>query len=994
MDLDGTMAAEISIPTGVDVLSIVYSAASKSVYLAANDSAAAHLYRWGGGSTLTKVGTIPGQYAVRLAPAPDGDLYIGTYAPSNGRLYVLADGAVRALGQPIPGESYVRSLAVDETNVWLSNYAEASAKLVKVDRATGRATVVTTPAAFGAQWSAFDMSRAGDFLFLRMVNQPYLFAYNVSTGAFENFDDQVGRLTGGTETPNVVPYIEGISPYGISPLIEGRYVYFQRSGAGLMRVDLANHLKTVRVDKYNAKDNPKPWPSSSVAGPVSYAWLDGVAGRSGFSLVTTTIDGKVVINSAGQTSPVVKTLRATDAPSTIMSLGTDAAGAIYSGGYDLPSGIGRHVPGGGGTALLPGPQIEGFGAFDDAVVMGGYTGNSSASAPIYLYDGASNPALRLHLNNSQERPVAIRQVGRQVAIGSVPIKNTLGGAMSLWNPATNALTVKRNIIPNHSVISLAAHGDIVVGGSSNTGGTGAVPAASPAEIFTYNVTTGAVKRFTPPGASSATYSWVAAITPDPSQQGHFWAISTGFLIQFRVGADGSMTLTRNLGGYPNTSSPTGKELGIAFVNGTLFATLGQELAAVNTTTGERTTVAGKNDAGPVTALVQDGDDLYFARGARLYRYEVSSAETATALQAPLVTSPDLSATQAPGSFVFSGTGTRNSTITLSDGSRTRSTVVMDGGAWTLGAIDFAAGSYDLTFTATLDGQPARVTRAVLTTTGQSSYTCTLPAPTPDNVVVGGYNEPNREYAFRGTGGKPGSVITVVSGTRKRSATVRDDGTWATSPLWMGWWAGAVPFTASGAGCASATNNVSLTFATKPTSHVRPLLISHNSTSFYPGGEVGFSGKGTPGAMITLQAGSQVRYAAVSSTGRWHLRTIAVSPSPMTFTFLSQVPGYADQSTSVDVYFGEAPTALSAPIVMSHGSGDTVAAGPVVITGRGTPNSKVVLTVGGKTYSTFVRGSGRWDLPAIPLTAGAHRLTLSASAPGFTALTSRLDLVAS
>jgi hypothetical protein len=42
-------------------------------------------------------------------------------------------------------------------------------------------------------------------------------------------------------------------------------------------------------------------------------------------------------------------------------------------------------------------------------------------------------------------------------------------------------------------------------------------------------------------------------------------ISTGYLIQFRVADDGSITLTKNLGAIPNTTSPTGKGLGIVFV---------------------------------------------------------------------------------------------------------------------------------------------------------------------------------------------------------------------------------------------------------------------------------------------------------------------------------------------------------------------------------------------------------------------------------------------
>jgi hypothetical protein len=714
MDLAGTKVAEVDIPQGTDIKAVAYVAATQKVFLAANSATYAFLYEWDG-SVLRKVSSIAGQSVLRAAAAPDGAVYVGTFAPSNGRLFKYANGTLTDLGQPITGESYVRSLAVDASYVWVSNYRLSAAKLVRVNRSTGARTVISTPSSFSSQWSAFHMTRAGDYLFLRTVNDPRLFAYNTVTNRFMSFNDQVARNSSVPETANIVPYIDGISPYGISPLMEGRYVYFQRSGAGVMRVDLTNNLKTIRVDKWNGVDNPNPWPAASIPGPVSYAWLSGVGGRSGYSLVTTTIDAKVYVNTPKQSAPLVMTLQARAAPSTISRLGIDAAGTVLSGGFNLPQGVGRYTPSSGQTSLLKGPQIEGFGRFDSSSVMGGYTGNSSSSAPLYLYTGSGQPQLKTYLNNYQERPVALAQVGRKVAVGSVPIKNTLGGALSLWDPATNALTVKRNLIPNHSIISLAPLGSRVVGGSSNTGGTGSTPTDTAGKIFTYDTSSGALKTFTPPRATSATYSWVAAITPDPVQSGRFWAISTGYLIQFQVASDGTISLTRNLGAFPNTSSPTGKELGIEFVGGTMFATLGGGLSAINPVTGEQTVVAKKTTVGAVSGLVRNGgSSLFYARGAHLYEYRVGSVSTTSSLLAPQVTSPDTTATVSPGSVRFAGTGTKNSTVTVKQGSRTRSALVRDDGTWTLAAMDFPAGSFSLTFTSTLDGFSARSTSLVLT----------------------------------------------------------------------------------------------------------------------------------------------------------------------------------------------------------------------------------------------------------------------------------------
>lgn len=633
MALDGTLAAEVPIPQGTNVESLVYSPTSKTVFVAANGTGASYLYEWDG-ATLQARTTISGHEVMRLAVAPDGALYIGTFAASNGRLYRWSGGTLTDLGQPFPGESYVRSLAVDATYVWASNDLVGGAKLVRITRSGNTRTTIATPASFATERSAFSMTRTGDFLFLRTVNSNRLYAYDVAAGAFRTFNDQVLRDRTVPEVANPVEYLDGVSQFAQSPVLEGRYVYLQRANAGVMRVDVTDGLKAIRVDKYHQADNTSSMAGASVANAQSWAWLTDVGGRSGDSLVATTADGRIVVNTRGQSAQLVLEMPAQDSPSRIDTLGSDSAGRIYSGGFDLPAGIGLYSPSGGTSSVLAGPQIEGFGRFNSSVVMGGYTGVAEQSGPLYVYDGSGQPVFRRYLGNSQERPVALTQVGSQVAIGSVPIKNTLGGALSIWNPATNALTVERNLIPDQSVISLGTHNGLVVGGSSNVGGTGSTPTAARAQLFTYNPATRAVKTFTPPGFASSTYSFVAAITPDPAQPGRFWAISTGYLIQFQVAADGTITLTKNLTTIPNTSSPTGKGLGIAFVGTTMFATVDGTISAVNTETGERTVVAATTATGPVVGLATDtSGNLYYARGPHLYRF----APTGTTPRVPTAT---------------------------------------------------------------------------------------------------------------------------------------------------------------------------------------------------------------------------------------------------------------------------------------------------------------------------------------------------------------------
>lgn len=990
MDLRGTLVAELPVPQGTAINSVAYSPVSHSVFFASNSSTYAFLYEWDGVS-LTKRASIAGQAVLRTVAAPEGGVYLGTFAPSNGRLYRWVDGRLTDLGQPMPGESYVRSLAVDTDAVWVSNYRDSAAKLVRVDRATGAKRSMATPASYSSQWAAFDMSLAGDYLFLRTVNDPRLFAFDTATETFATFDDQVARVRTVPETPNPKPYIDGVSPYTVSPLVDERYVFFQRSGAGLMRVDLQSGLKAIRMDKWSASDNTTQWPSASIPGPVSWAWMTGVPGRAGAALVATTIDGRVVVNGPGQTAPTTLVLPARSAPSSINRLGTAADGDVLAGGFDLPTGVGRFDVASGETSLLTGPQIEGFGQFDGSTVLGGYTGNASSSAPLYLWSGTGQPQLKTYLNNSQERPVALAQVGTKVAVGSVPIKNTLGGALSFWDPKTGALTVKRNLIANHSIISLVARGGLVVGGTSNAGGTGSTPTATSGRIFTYNTATGALKSIAPPRAATATYSWVAAITPDPVATDRYWALSTGYLIQFKVATDGSISVTRNLGAFPGTSSPTGKELGIQFVRGVMFATVGGELAAINPVTGERTVVAGKTDDGPVTGLVRAGTDrLFYARGARLFEYRVGTVAALAQLAAPGVTAPDVSSSVPPGPVTFEGTATRNATLTVTDGSRTRSTTVREDGTWSVAPMDFGTGRYQVTVSATMPDVAPQNTTVPLVVATPTAEACDWPAPTVTNPLADDYNPPDRDYAFEGRG-TPGTVVTMVSGTRTRSATVKDDGTWAMAPVYMGWWAGSLPFTASFPGCRDATRTVSAWFASEPTSQVAPLLVSHTASDWYEGGSTVFKGKGTPGALVTLSVGNQTRLATVGTTGRWTMRSVTIGAAPVTLTLRSRMPRFPDAETLTTVHFGTAPTSLVPPVVTAPAAGADVPSGDVVISGRGIPRSKISLSVAGQRTSTFVRDTGRWDLPSVALPTGRWDLDVTASSPGLPNATSRLSV---
>ncbi|MEN3123666.1 hypothetical protein [Janibacter sp. LM] len=788
MDMAGKKVAEIDLPAGMNVLALTYNPASKSFYVSSDDNSYGYVYEWTGGTTVTQRVRIAGHKIQTLAVAPDGAVYIGTFAPSNGRLYRW-DGALRDLGQPVAGQSYVRELAVTSTHVYATNYASAPTRLTRMDLNGGTRTNLTLPSAISSEKSIEHLRVAGAYLLGRTADSGRLFALNMSTLRTVSFNDQVGRDWRTGETANPVPYLSNVSPYAVSPLFEGKYVYLQRSGAGLMRVDISDGFKTIRLDKYFPGENPNIWNGATVSGPTAFAWRSGALGR-GLSVVATTIDGKLVVNSPAQAvgGPATASLSATGTPSQIWSMGTDSAGRVYAGGYNLPTGVAKYAA--GSTTVLDGPQVEGFGAHGDGVYMGGYNGAATNSAPILLYDGTNPPETVAYLNHNQERPVAFQSMSTSlVAIGSIPVKNTFGGALTLFNPGTNSVVVKNNLIPNQSIISLSKHNGLIVGGSSNTGGTGVTPSGSTmAQIFTYDPSSGALKTLEAPGPSSSTWRWVAAITPDPAQAGHFWAISTGQLIQFKINADGTPAVTKNLGAYDaKTSSPSGRELGIVFNGSTMFVTMDESIYAVNPETGERQLVAGPTQSGKVTQLVSpdNGQTLFFARGVRWFKYTVAStsipADPCT-FPAPTVTSHQEDTYSAPNqNAVFEGTAEPGTKIKLVSGSRTRLADVSASGKWSMYPLWMGWWSGPLTFTASKTGCDSKATtiRVWFVNKPTSHVNAILTSHDTTTVYSG-----SQWVAFGGKG-TPGALVEMWVGSQYRFATVRESGRWSMRSVFVG-----------------------------------------------------------------------------------------------------------------------------------------------------------------------------------------------------------------
>jgi hypothetical protein len=80
--------------------------------------------------------------------------------------------------------------------------------------------------------------------------------------------------------------------------------------------------------------------------------------------------------------------------------------------------------------------------------------------------------IQLKTTYEQDRPYAmlgVPELGR-IFIGTVPDYGKRGGALTVYDPATGAFQVHRDIVAGHSIASLAYKDGVVYGGSSYRGG--------------------------------------------------------------------------------------------------------------------------------------------------------------------------------------------------------------------------------------------------------------------------------------------------------------------------------------------------------------------------------------------------------------------------------------------------------------------------------------------------------------------------------------------
>lgn len=298
----------------------------------------------------------------------------------------------------------------------------------------------------------------------------------------------------------------------------------------------------------------------------------------------------------------------------IQSIGVGPDGLIWSAGY-LAGSHATYNPETGKNIQHPGlDQTEGMTNLGASIYFGIY-----AKSRLYSFDTrkpwdvkANNPKF-LGQIKGQDRPFAVLGLEKlnKVLFGTVPTYGQLGGAIIDYDVAADKLETFNNIMPNHSIVSLIAYKDEVIGGTSIFGGLGGLPTEKEGKIFGWDPI---LKKITyeivpVPGAMAVT----GLITgPD----GRIWGFADGDLIVFDPVTRTVTSKYKVFEMYGKPSHIWRSASMVVHPSGNVYVAVNNKLHKIDPNTMEISKIA---DNVGLLSMDKKGR-LYFKRNSDLWRY--------------------------------------------------------------------------------------------------------------------------------------------------------------------------------------------------------------------------------------------------------------------------------------------------------------------------------------------------------------------------------------
>ncbi|WP_234472838.1 Ig-like domain-containing protein [Pantoea sp. S61] len=342
------------------------------------------------------------------------------------------------------------------------------------------------------------------------------------------------------------------------------------------------------------------------------------------------------------------------------------------------------------------------------------------------------------------------------------------------------------------------------------------------------------------------------------------------------------------------------------------------------------------------------------------------------------------------------------------------------GTTVLGSVTAGSdGQWSFTPSALVDGTYAFHAQATNPTTGAITNTPTInvtidtAVPTaPTNVgltngdgdpIPSGSSTNTNTPTLTGSGGEPGSTVTISNGTTViGTTTVGGDGTWTytTPPLSDGNHSLTSTVTDPAGNTSPSSTPVTVTVDTQPPAAAGNVqLTNEGGTPITSGGSTNdntptLNGTAEPGSTVTVSDGGAVLGTATTgSDGTWSYTPttpLGDGSHSLTTTVTDPAGNTGPASTPVIVTVDTTAPAAASGVLLSNDSSGTavpITGGTTndttpVLSGRAEPGSTVNVSDNGTVIgSTTVGNDGNWSFtPSAPLSDGSHSLTTTVTDP--------------
>lgn len=408
-----------------------------------------------------------GEWIWTLAVSPDGKIFAGTYPNAEVYEYDPATGRTKNHGVVQPGEKYVRSLAVTGGTIFAG--IGSHAHLIAIDRATG-AKRELLPAEYADRTFVATLDLAGSTLAASLSPTATLLVYDLrdlSAPPRKVQPPDDSYITAATVEPATGDVYFGTRPSGtlyhwvagsgelkrLGQAFEGATFYRIFPGARTIRGQLAGHVVDYDV----------------ASGEFSLVDLAeaGLPAQPELPMAVAVTDGRALVSGKG--------------------------GIQF---HDLASGESRRISlvGEAKTMTPVGRRV--------------YLGVYTLARLFQMRPDGTELAELAPIRHEQSRPTDATYVPsrRALLLGTEPDYGKLNGALSIRDLRGGELNVYRGVVPNQTVLSVAATDNNAYLGSSTRNGLGTDPIVKEATLSQFDLRTRKVRwQITPvPGATAIT----------------------------------------------------------------------------------------------------------------------------------------------------------------------------------------------------------------------------------------------------------------------------------------------------------------------------------------------------------------------------------------------------------------------------------------------------------------------------------------------------------